>query len=61
MMKCPNQSKSAKTAKTTTASSSQSSMFFSSGQAQMKGGGDFCMLRYSYDGINREFDDSTFM
>lgn len=27
---------------------SQSRMFFSSGQAQMNGGGDFCMLRYSY-------------
>jgi hypothetical protein len=25
----------------------QSSMFFSSGLAQIKGGGDFCMLRYS--------------
>jgi len=24
-------------------------MFFSSGQAQMKGGGDFCIERYSYD------------
>jgi hypothetical protein len=36
-------------------------MFFSSGQAQMKGGGAFCMLRYSYDGINREIDASTLM